>query len=711
MLESKLVEASHPKPYLLFVEDESTVREHLARALSDEYIVSTAANGTEALLCVMKRKPALVITDIVMPGMDGVELLKTLRHTPGTEAIPVLLISGRAADEHRIEGFNEGADAFLAKPYTVRELRALVGSMLNSARKRAEVAAREAREQAEQKAVLERAALLESITDAFYALDRGWRFTYVNQRAADYYGKQPNDLLGKNFWEVFPMARGSVLEIQYERALRNNCSVSFEAVSPITHRWVDVRAYPTPHGLAVSFRDISERKRTEQELRDTLDELHAREEQLRANELQLALEVDSMRRLHGLVTKLLRCNDLQTALEEVLSASLALMETDMGNVQLFEPDTRTLRIAVHRGLGRDFLDLFQQVGADTPAACARAARQARATTIEDVDTDPEFAPYRRIAAIQGFRAVHSTPVTSRTGELLGVLSTHFREPHSPPERALRMIELYARQAADFLERVQADDALKLADRRKTEFLAVLAHELRSPLAPLRNGLQILRLRASTDELSQRTMSMMDRQLSQMVRLVDDLLDVSRITRGHITLKRERMCLTEALATAIEAARPHLEAHGHELAIDMRVQPPLYVDADRTRLSQVFSNLLSNSAKYTDQGGTVTLTVDREGTDVVTSVRDTGIGIPANALEDVFDLFAQVKPQDSRSQSGMGIGLSLVRRLSDLHGGSVSATSEGLGKGSTFTVRLPLAQADDPELFGVGATADSAGGTH
>jgi signal transduction histidine kinase len=182
-----------------------------------------------------------------------------------------------------------------------------------------------------------------------------------------------------------------------------------------------------------------------------------------------------------------------------------------------------------------------------------------------------------------------------------------------------------------------------------------------------------------------------------------LLDVSRITRGHITLKRERMCLTEALATAIEAARPHLEAQGHELAIEMRVQPPLYVDADRTRLSQVFSNLLSNSAKYTDQGGTVTLTVERQGIEVVTSVRDTGIGIPANALENVFDLFAQVRPQDSRSQSGMGIGLSLVRRLAALHGGSVSAASDGLGKGSTFTVRLPLAQADDAGLFGVGVS--------
>jgi PAS domain S-box-containing protein len=691
MSEHELSRAHAPKPRLLFVEDEATLREHLADRLSDEYVVDTAGNGNEALLAVMRAKPALVVTDIVMPDMDGVELLKTLRHTPGTRGIPVLLISGRAADEHRIEGFEQGADGFLSKPYAERELRALIGSMLRSAQVRAEAAGRDAREQAEQKALIERSTLLESITDAFYALDQQWRFTYVNQRALDFYGKKRADLLGKCFWDVFPMARGSALDEQYERALLEQCSVSFETLSPLRGRWVEVRAYPTPQGLAVNFRDIDERKQIEAELKRALAELHGREEQLKEHQRQLASEVDSMRRLHELVNRLLGCDDLQTALEEVLDAAIGILEADMGNIQLRHPESGELRIVAHQGFREDFLAHSRSVGSDPGTVCARAAQQGQRTMVEDVQTDLDFAPHRAIAASAGFRAVLSTPVTSRTGELLGVLSAHFRHPHRPSERALRMVDLYARQAADFLERMKVEAALKEADRRKSEFLAVLAHELRNPLAPLRNGLQILRLRASADDLSQRTMNMMDRQLSHLVNLVDDLLDVSRITRGHIALKRERLALTDVLASAVEASRPLIEAQAHELVIDVRPTVSVVIEGDAHRLTQVFANLLSNSAKYTDRGGTITLTLDRQGAEAVVSVRDTGIGIPPDALERVFDMFSQVRPDDPRSEGGLGIGLSLVRTLTQLHGGSVSAASRGPGSGSVFTVRLPVLQ--------------------
>ena len=683
------------KPHLLFVEDETTLREHLAERLSDEYIVDTAGNGNEALLAVMRAKPALVVTDIVMPDMDGVELLKTLRQSPGTRGIPVLLISGRAADEHRIEGFEHGADGFLPKPYTERELRALIGSMLRSARVRAEAVRREAREEAEQRAVIERATLLESITDAFYALDRQWRFTYVNQRALDYYGKQRAELLGKCFWDIFPVMRGTAFEEQYRRALRQQCSASFEILSPPTDRWLEVHAYPTPQGLAVNFRDISRRKRIEEDLKSALLELHAREEQLRHHQRQLALEVDSMRRLHELVNRLLGCNDLQTALEEVLDAAMAMLEADMGNVQLFDPQARELRIVAHRGFRDDFLEHFRNAGADPGAVCARAAQHEQRAIVEDVLSDPGFAPHRAIAASAGFRAVQSTPVTSRSGELLGVLSTHFRNPHRPPERALRMVDLYARQAAEFLERMRVDAALKDADRRKSEFLAVLAHELRNPLAPIRNGLQILRLHAPADELSQRTVNIMDRQVSHLVRLVDDLLDISRITRGSVALKREKISLAEVLADAVEASRPLIERHAHELAIEVRPTDPVIIDGDPHRLAQVFANLLANSAKYTDRGGRITLTLDRQGTDAVVSVADTGIGIPPHALEQVFEMFTQVRPDDARSEGGLGIGLSLVRTLTQLHGGSVIAASRGPGTGSVFTVRLPVVQDSRP----------------
>jgi len=252
---------------ILFVEDEVTLGSHLAQELSDEYVVDTAANGIEALQAVMRRKPDLIVTDIVMPVMDGVELLRTLRAEPGTQALPVLLISGRAEEAQRIEGFREGADGYLAKPYSIRELRALVGSMLQGADQRAQAARRQAREEAQQLALAERAALLESITDAFYALDRQLRFTYINKRARDYFQRSREALLGKAITEVFPVLKGSPLQTQLERALDEQRSVAFELPSPIIGQWAEFHIYPTGQGLAVYFRDISDRKRAENELR------------------------------------------------------------------------------------------------------------------------------------------------------------------------------------------------------------------------------------------------------------------------------------------------------------------------------------------------------------------------------------------------------------------------------------------------------------
>jgi PAS domain S-box-containing protein len=267
-------EANAANPRLLFVEDEVTVRDHLAQKLSDEYIVDTADNGNEALLAVIRAKPALVVSDIVMPDMDGVELLKTLRESPGTRAIPVLLISGRAADEYRIEGFEKGADGFLAKPYTERELRALIGSMLRSAKSRTEAAGREARDRVEQNALSERVSLFDSMADCFYTLDGQWRFTYVNQRALDFYAIPRTQLLGSSYWEVFPGAKGSVLEEQLTRASKEPCSVSFEMISPPANRWIEVHASPTTRGLSVNFRDIGRRKAQEIErLTELADEL------------------------------------------------------------------------------------------------------------------------------------------------------------------------------------------------------------------------------------------------------------------------------------------------------------------------------------------------------------------------------------------------------------------------------------------------------
>ncbi len=231
-------------------------------------------------------------------------------------------------------------------------------------------------------------------------------------------------------------------------------------------------------------------------------------------------------------------------------------------------------------------------------------------------------------------------------------------------------------------------ARKEEDRRKSEFLALLAHELRNPLAPLRNGLQVLRLAGNNAQAAEQARGMMERQLHHLVRLVDDLLDVSRISRGKLQLRKERITLASVVGDALELCEQTVQQHGQELTVSLPDEP-VYVDADKTRLAQALWNLLSNAVKYSDRGGRIWLTVRREGDEAVISVKDTGVGIPAAMLPRVFDMFTQVDRSLEKSQGGLGVGLTIVKRLVEMHGGTVEAHSEGHGMGSEFVVRLPI----------------------
>ena len=257
---------------------------------------------------------------------------------------------------------------------------------------------------------------------------------------------------------------------------------------------------------------------------------------------------------------------------------------------------------------------------------------------------------------------------------------------------------------DVTERKRADQerealvlALREQDKRKDEFLATLAHELRNPLAPLRTGLEVLN-HDPGGSAGRAAREMMARQLGHMVRLVDDLLDVSRVSRGAVSLQKSRTDIRAVAETAVEAARPLIEAGGHKLEVELP-GAPLELDADPTRLAQVVGNLLANAAKYTPPGGSIRLSAARAGGDIVLAVADTGVGIPPDMLTKVFDIFTQVGQSIERSQGGLGIGLALVKRLVEMHGGTASAASAGAGRGSVFTVRLPLVS---------GATAEHAG---
>ncbi|HET7369511.1 MAG TPA: ATP-binding protein [Gammaproteobacteria bacterium] len=235
-----------------------------------------------------------------------------------------------------------------------------------------------------------------------------------------------------------------------------------------------------------------------------------------------------------------------------------------------------------------------------------------------------------------------------------------------------------------LKSVEAE--LRNASRRKDEFLAMLAHELRNPLMPIRNALAI-HGRADSREAAERARAMMDRHIKRMTRLIDDLLDVSRITRGKIKLQKERIELKRAVDTAIETTRPLITANRQQLDVSLPPQP-VYLNADPTRVEQILTNLLTNAARYTAAGGHISLAVEPEGDNATVAVRDDGIGIPPDKLERIFELFSQVEDGDGRARSGLGIGLTLVQRLAEMHGGSVTARSDGPGRGSEFIVRLP-----------------------
>ena len=290
-------------------------------------------------------------------------------------------------------------------------------------------------------------------------------------------------------------------------------------------------------------------------------------------------------------------------------------------------------------------------------------------------------------SVHDFEVEHTFPSLGRKTMLLNA------RPFSPDSKHAELILLAFQDVSVLREHA---NQLVDASRHKDEFLATLAHELRNPLAPIRNAVQYLGLDGLT-ELDLRTAKdVIARQVSIMVRLIDDLLDVSRISSNKLDIQKQHIELATVVESAVESCRPLILQYGHELTISLPTEP-IKLDADPVRMAQIFSNLLNNAAKYTQQGGHIWLTAKRQGSDAVVSVRDNGIGIPAQMLARVFEMFTQVDHSLERSQSGLGIGLTLVRRLVEMHDGSIEAHSEGLGEGSNFVVWLPLLVEPPKEL--------------
>jgi PAS domain S-box-containing protein len=480
---------------------------------------------------------------------------------------------------------------------------------------RAEAVVREAGEQAR--------TILESITDAFFALDRGWRFTYVNRQAEKALERRKADLLGQSMWDVYPGLSGSTFERVYRDA-GNGIAGSVTAYFPDHERWYEVHAYPAPHGIAVYFRDVTEQRTAQERLREA--------------EAQFRAMADNI-------------------------PQLSWMANPQGSIFWFNR-----RWYEYTGT------TFEQAQGDGWQAAVAPAelpgvRERFTRSLERGEPWEDTFALRRFDGELRWHLSRALPIKDEAGTVLRWFGSN----------------------TDVTEQRKMAADLSEADRRKNEFLATLAHELRNPLAPIRTGLELLKHAGDHGEASDHARSMMDRQLRQMVRLVDDLMDLSRITSGKIELRKEHVSLSAVVNSAIETSRPMIESMGHHLVLTVPADP-IVVDADLTRLAQVFMNLLNNAAKYSERGSQIALTVARHGTVAVVSVKDTGIGIAADQLATVFDMFSQVAQSLEKSQGGLGIGLTLVKRLVEMHGGEVEARSDGPNRGSEFVVRLPIAVA-------------------
>ena len=493
-----------PRKRILIADDNADMRDYLRRLVESGYTVVAVPDGEAALAAVKERSFDLVLTDVMMPKLDGFGLLKALRENELSSRTPVILLSARAGEESKIEGLAAGADDYLVKPFSARELVARVEAhlKLNQVRREGETALRAS-----------------------------------ETKFASAFGQSPLALT------LTSLETGRLVEVN--------------------ERFVQLSGY-------------------------------TREEAIGRTMEELQIWVDPNQRTKG----------LERLLEgQCIATTEARFRTKDGRL------------------------LIGEVG----------------VSLIEINSQPH------------------------------VLSS----------------------VADITNRRRAEEALREADRRKDEFLATLAHELRNPLAPLHNGLQLVRLASDNPATMQKAVSMMERQLQQLRRLVDDLLDVSRISRNRLELRTELLDLASVIKSATETSRPVIEAAQQELQITLPAQPVL-IEGDPVRLAQAFSNLLNNAAKYSEPGGTISLTVGLEIETVVIRVRDRGIGIPADKLSSIFDMFVQVDSSMERSQGGLGIGLTLVRQLIQMHGGAVEVQSDGPGQGSEFVVRLPFVVLIKPE---------------
>jgi PAS domain S-box-containing protein len=653
--------AGRVRPRILLAVGEPALGEAAGRILAECYEVEAVVEGGAAPGAAGRPPPDLVIAGGDAARLDG--LLSGLRSDPRTVAVPVIVIAERAGGGSPVVGIDPRADDFLIEPVCPSELMARVRLRLAIAGRRgqAEEAARRGERHFER--------FMEHLPGLAWIKDLRGRYVYANGAAREAFGT-PRDLLyGRTDDEVFPPETAAQFRENDRRALAGGSGLrtieTLEHPDGLVHHSI-VSKFPIPGpdgqdalvgGMAI---DITELKRTEDALRQTRE--------------QLMLLVEASGGLGA-------APEMAAVVGAVLALSRRLVAADAYAVWRHQPATDRWALVLASGLSEDYPRSVVEV-------LDRAPRRLAAPLVaEDIRAVSALGPRRDVYEREGIRSMLVMPMVVR-GVPNGTLVFYYRSPHRFTEVEMHIATALANLAASALGSAELYDELKAADRRKDEFLAMLAHELRNPLAGISNAAALIGFAGPLPESIAWGMDVIGRQVRHLVRLIDDLLDVSRITRGKIPLRRAMIDAYPVLAGAVESVRPTIAARGHQLSLSFH--PGLMLDADATRLEQIVVNLLTNAAKYTETGGRIWLSARREGAEIVIRVRDTGIGIPPEKIAGMFELFAQGDRSFARAEGGLGIGLTLVQRLTELHGGTVQAHSQGPGTGSEFIVRLPTA---------------------
>jgi PAS domain S-box-containing protein len=516
----------------------------------------------------------------------------------------------------------------------------------------------------------------------------GWA-KFVNQFAVDLFGYPENRWTSQpNFLHAiaYPADRPRV------RAHHKRCARSGEP-QQLEYRTVTAggRVLWMRETLA-PVRDYDGRTRSLRGVLWSIDEVRKAQEALAVATAELGGQLADMTYLHELGQRLWAAPEPEPLLAEILRAITSIQRAEMELVRLYEPETGELRVVASIGLPEAFLERYGRVAVGD-VACGLAIELGQPVMIEDIEADPIAAPYREPARAGGYRAKYSTLMTARSGQLLGTIATCFREPHRPAKREIRLVELFARQAADFIENARLKQALREADRRKEEAVTALAHEVRNPVQAILNASQALRAQAADDSASADLCDLVIRQARMMGRLAGDLLETSRVGTGRTPLLVESVDVNSAMVKATQSVMTLVQDRRLELTI---VPPPahLSVQADPFRLEQILVNLLTNASHHTEPGGRITLDAWPDRETVAIRVRDTGEGIAPELLPRVFEPFVRAAGGSSPASDGIGIGLTLVKTFAERHGGSVTGQSDGPGRGSEFVVRLPRAAAGD-----------------